>query len=278
MCHVSCVLCHVPCQEVGTNYQPTLRASLEAQGYEGQFLAKELGTEEGEATFWRRGVWRLLEARHLTFNQLLEGAVARAGLATALAAEVARDHVVLVTKLEHRATGRALTVANLHTIWDDFRQLDVAALHVAMAVRAVAGEGAVVVAGDYNSLPSMEPYLLATQGGLTPAQLEGLRGKGGGVLGEAGPLATCLAAEFTTPTLHLASAYKVVRGEEPRLTNFDDYDGSHPADWCLDYLLYSPAALAPTMVLDTVGVPEARIPDSTFPSDHLSIKAAFTFL
>ena len=33
------------------------------------------------------------------------------------------------------------------------------------------------------------------------------------------------------PSLSLESSYLTVKGSEPRLTNFDDYDGDHPADW-----------------------------------------------
>ena len=81
--------------------------------------------------------------------------------------------VVLVTRLEHVSTGHHVTVANLHTIWENFSQLDVASLHVALVLHLLQGEeGALLVTGDFNSLPEMEPYLLLTQGGLTEEQLQ----------------------------------------------------------------------------------------------------------
>ena len=43
-----------------------------------------------------------------------------------------------------------------------------------------------------------------------------------------------------------------VQGSEPRLTNYDDYDSHHPADWCLDYISYSRETLRPVAVLETV--------------------------
>jgi len=268
-------------QEVGRNYHPQLRDSLEAAGYEGQFLQKELGTEEGEATYWKKQDFQLLEARHLTFVQLLESALKRNGLDPDLAlSQCPRDHVLLVTRLKHRSTGKHLTVANIHTVWDNFAQLDVSSLHVALALRELGKEEeAVIFAGDFNSLPTMEPYLIASQDGLSEAELKDLEDKGSAGLGEAvGPIVGCLSNEYQQPGgPALGSAYLTVKGSEPLLTNYDDYDGNHPADWCLDYIWFSTNTLKPVAVLDTVGVPTGRLPDSTFPSDHLSIKASFTF-
>ena len=80
--HTLLLLCKITksyLQEVGSSYHPQLRDSLEAAGYEGQFLQKvmmmlvvtmqrdedvggdvvqELGTEEGGATYWRKQVQR----------------------------------------------------------------------------------------------------------------------------------------------------------------------------------------------------------------------------
>jgi len=200
----------------------------------------------------------LLEARHLTFGQLLESALKRNGIEPGLAAtHCPRDHVLLVTRLQHRTTGKQLTVANIHTVWDNFTQLDVSSLHVALALRELGEEETILFTGDFNSLPTMEPYLLASQGGLTEGQLKDLEGKGTAALGEAtGPLVDCLANEYQQPGGRtLGSAYLAVKGSEPRLTNFDDYDGEHPADWCLDYIWFSTSSLKPVAVLDTVGVP-----------------------
>ena len=81
--------------------------------------------------------------------------------------------VVLVTRLEHVSTGQHVTVANLHTIWENFSQLDVASLHVALVLHLLQEEeDALLLTGDFNSLPEMEPYLLLTQGGLTGEQLQ----------------------------------------------------------------------------------------------------------
>merc|ERR1719295_420063 len=126
----------------------------------------------------------------------------------------------------------------------------------------------------------MEPYLVASQDGLSEGQLKDLQSKGTAALGEAtGPLVDCLSKEYQQPGggRALGSAYLEVKGSEPRLTNYDDYDGNHPADWCLDYIWFSSDALKPVAVLDTVGVPPGRLPDSTFPSDHLSIRASYAF-
>ena len=104
-----------------------------------------------------------------------------------------------------------------------------------------------------------------SQGGLSEAQLKELETKGSADLGDGvGPLIGCLAKEYQQvhwyryrkknlqkqnflesksdllkykiqagawPSLSLESSYLTVKGSEPRLTNFDDYDGDHPADW-----------------------------------------------
>ena len=56
------------------------------------------------------------------------------------------------------------------------------------------------------------------------------------------------------------------------------YDGQHPADWTLDYIWYTADRLRADTVLDTMGVPETRIPNGLYPSDHLSLKTTFSFL
>ena len=56
------------------------------------------------------------------------------------------------------------------------------------------------------------------------------------------------------------------------------YDGHHPADWTLDYIWYTANRLRADTVLDTMGVPQTRIPSSLYPSDHLSLKTTFTFI
>ena len=41
----------------------------------------------------------------------------------------------------------------------------------------------------------------------------------------------------------LGSAYLTVKGSEPLLTNYDDYDGNHPADW-YDYFNFHNGLIA----------------------------------
>jgi len=267
-------------QEVGSNYHSLLQETLQSQGYCGEYLRKELDTEEGLATYWREETFSHIQSNRYSFNTMLESALIRVGKDPGLATDCSRDHVLLVITLQHRHTGHILTVANIHTVWDDFTQLDVSTLHVAMALRELAGiKGALVFAGDFNSVPDMEPYIMVTQGGLGDEQINGLERKGSVKLGEEGSLVTCLREEYrgVGESEKLASSYLKIQGEEPRLTNYDNYDGEHPADWCLDYIWYSPSSLQPMAVLQTVGIPQGWLPDKTLPSDHLSLRTTFIF-
>merc|ERR1712080_118273 len=102
-------------------------------------MGKELGTEEGLATYWRDDTFSHIQTHRHTFNNMLESALTRVGRDPGLATHCSRDHVFLVTRLQHRHTGHCVTVANIHTVWDNFTQLDVSTLHVAMALRELAG-------------------------------------------------------------------------------------------------------------------------------------------
>ena len=70
----------------------------------------------------------------------------------------------------------------------------------------------------------------------------------------------------------------MLQGSEPECTNYDDYDGCHPADWTLDYIWFTGHSLRADSVLDTMGRPETRIPSHLYPSDHISLKTTFTFI
>ena len=116
-------------QEVGVDYEPFLTAEMGHRGYTGVFCPKEMGTHEGLATFWKRDKFEMVEVRKLSYNSMLaEECVKREIDPEELRGE--RPHVFLVTKLLHLTTNKIITLGNIHTVWDNFSQLDVTTLQV----------------------------------------------------------------------------------------------------------------------------------------------------
>ena len=111
------------------DYEPFLTAEMGHRGYTGVFCPKEMGTNEGLATFWKRDKFEMVEVRKLSYNSMLaEECVKREIDPEELRGE--RPHVFLVTKLLHLTTNKIITLGNIHTVWDNFSQLDVTTLQV----------------------------------------------------------------------------------------------------------------------------------------------------
>ena len=116
-------------QEVGVDYEPFLTAEMGHKGYVGVFYPKEMGTMEGLATYWKKDKFELEEVHKLSYNAMLAEECAKREIDPAsLGCE--RPHVFLVTKLLHLSTNKIITLGNIHTVWDNFSQLDVTTLQV----------------------------------------------------------------------------------------------------------------------------------------------------
>jgi len=266
-------------QEVGEGYQPFLTTEMASRGYRGEYCRKTMGTQEGSATFFKKDEFEIVDVQKLSFNEMLEEAVEAANLDTSIAASCARDHIFISVKLKHLKTGKVLTVGNIHTIWDNFSQLDVTTLQVALALAKLsrfAEKNRYILAGDFNSRQNMAPYYLLLNGTLSESHRKELAAVAT-VKHEDKSLFELLEKCYQHKSGDLASSYLSLKGTEPDLTNYDDYDGQHPADWCLDYIWYTSNTLEANCVLDTIGTPSSRIPNDVFPSDHLSLKTTFSF-
>ena len=266
-------------QEVGEGYQPFLASEMADRGYMGEYCRKTMGTREGSATFFKRDEFEFFDVQKLSFNEMLKEAVETANLDSSLAASCARDHIFLIVQLKHLKTGKMLTIGNIHTIWDNFTQLDVTTLQVALALAKLARfaeDSTYIMAGDFNSRQNMAPYYLLLNGSLSESHKKELTAVATAKLDDKS-LFELLEDSYQHSSADLASSYLTVKGTEPDLTNYDDYDGKHPADWCLDYIWYTSNTLEANCVLDTIGTPSSRIPNEVFPSDHLSLKTTFSF-
>ena len=134
-----------------------------------------------------------------------------------------------------------------------------------------------IMAGDFNSRQNMAPYYLLHNGHLSSQLQKELVGVAS-ASHRGQSLYQLLSDCYEHDQADLTSSYLTVKGSEPELTNYDDYDGQHPADWTLDYIWYTADTLRADAVLDTMGVPHSRIPNELYPSDHLSLKTTFTFI
>jgi CCR4-NOT transcription complex subunit 6 len=199
-----------------------------------------------------------------------------------------RDHIAVVTLLEHRHSGSRLIIANAHLYWDhDFR--DVKIVQVGILVdelqrissdfaklpsRLNLGEGydkaptysnggkiPMIVCGDYNSLPDSGVYEYITKGSLAADHPDFM----GHIYGK-------YTSEGLSHRFPLKSAYSHI-GELPFTNYTPGFHGS------IDYLFYTTNSLSVTGLLGeldreymkrVVGFPNAHLP-----SDHVSVLAEF---
>lgn len=201
-----------------------------------------------------------------------------------------KDHIAVVTLLEHRASGARLIVANAHIFWDpEFR--DVKLVQVAMLMdelqkisndfaklpaRLNLAEGydaapaylngtkiPTIVCGDFNSIPESGVYEFLTRGALAPDHEDFMKHVYGNYT-----------TEGLSHRLALKSAYSHV-GELPFTNYVPGFKGP------IDYMYYTSTSLGVSGLL--AGVDEHYIssvvglPNCHLPSDHISILAEFKF-
>ena len=267
-------------QEVGEDYLPVLSLDLEERGYAGEFYKKTLGIKEGSATFYKKDEFEFVSVDKISFNEMLDEAVEAADLDKSVAVSCQRDQIFLVMKLKHLKTGKMVTVGNIHALWENFSQPDVTTLQVALALAKLvrlADACPYIMAGDFNSRPHMAPYALLKNGNLTDSHKNDLI-EAATITIDKKSLFELLDQFYVHSHTGLSSSYLTVLGSEPSLTSYDDYDGHHPSDFCLDYIWYGAHSLEVNCVLDTTIKPSSRIPNNVFPSDHLSLKSTFSFI
>ena len=267
-------------QEVGEDYISLLNDDLGQKGYTGQFFQKTLGTKEGLATFYKNTEFDCTAIEKISYNDMLAEALRDEDLDPVATPGTMRDHVFLVMKLKHLKTDMTVVVGNIHTIWEEFSQPDVTTLQAALALSRlvkIANGSPFIFAGDFNSSPDMPAYCLLANGELEEDQKRQLIEAATNNF-DGRSLFEVLEKSYSHSTPTLSSSYLKVRGEEPTLTCYDDYDGHHPSNDCLDYIWYTQDKLEANSVLDTTIKPSSRIPNSVFPSDHLSLKSTFSFI
>ncbi|KAK7107933.1 uncharacterized protein [Littorina saxatilis] len=274
-------------QEVGPAYfNTTLLPAMRSLGYDGLLKRRTSPHyDEGEATFYKTALFELEASKGVSLAEAALKEVELGGLTPEVGAAVKkyldRADVVLITRLRSKATGKVVTVGNIHTVWDNLRSPDVQCIQAACAIKEVVGmagsDGAHIICGDFNAEWSSPIYQLVLDGYLSDSSIATLQGVQRLELNDgAKSLVNHLWRAFQHTSSNLKSAYATVTKSEPEVTTFSpNLKGS------VDYVFYSAGSLAPTGVLKTIDRAvidtTSGLPTRDFPSDHLSVKAVMAF-
>lgn len=280
-------------QEVDPQYyRDILFPFMEEQGYQGVFLQKVLGIEEGVATFFKRGVFSLVEQKDVVLNSLFHNLINQDSLKEGdkkiLESYFKKGSVLLITKLKCVNTGKQVTVGNIHTWFGDWKHPDIITVQIALATQELSRythghDQSYLLCGDFNVTPEMPGYKLIERGYLEDEYKENMQFAQKLDLSFGSMSLTEALKKILTHDLSDAkSAYKEVLGTEPAFTNYETYVGKYDLFvYCLDYIWYSSKSISVLGVLKTVSEEQVKplvaLPNTVFPSDHVSVKAWFSF-
>lgn len=256
-------------------------------GYEGIFSPKsraktmsdwERTYVDGCAIFYRTDTFRLDEKHALIeFNQT---ALARPALRKhkdVYNRVLVKDNIAVVARLEHLRTRRTLLLANCHIHWDP-QYKDVKLLQAVMLAEEIERlaeklppSGALIVCGDFNSLPDSGVYEFLSNGGI--------QGKHPDFLSRCYEPYTSDGARHK---LNLRSAYSLLP-EETEISNGCTPFTNFTPNFCgtIDYIWYRPTTLSITGLLGSLSTEYTKhlvgLPTQHYPSDHVSLLAEFKF-
>lgn len=293
---------HIVClQEVGPDYfAHQLNPEMHSLGYYGTYMKKVRGVMEGEATFYKKNRFEMVEEKGVVFNELTAKACEKAKLSdearNSVLSYVNQDHLVLLTKLQDMKTKKRVSIGNTHLLFGDYKNIDVITLQAGLAINALEGfaggpEHAHILCGDFNQEPNMTGYQLMHDGKLDADGEQFIRQYPIKIGSQSKSLLDILPLCFKHNLPGLKSAYKTVAGQEVPFTNYDDYDGS---EWppkipnmdlycevTLDYQWFNSSALSCLGILQMINKdlikPLHACPNELFPSDHFPILARYDF-
>lgn len=275
-------------QEVGTAYFPTLQEALQSKGYSGLFQRREGEYhDEGEATFFRSSRFTLVESLSCSLGEITKQEVQfRAeGLddwaKQSITEAVSDPGVVLITRLRAE-DGACVTVANTHLVWKAEGKHDVHCVQVAQLISrliALAGgsDKPFILCGDFNSTPDTPVYQVTRDGYPSDSSLSHLQELKTikSPQGEELSMVNLWWDGFKHTANSLNSAYFTCLDHEPMSSVYPHNAAVLP----VDYIWYSDKGLQLDGVLSPVNeqVIRAGIPSKHLPSDHVSLKATFSF-
>lgn len=225
----------------------------------------------GNAVFYQAGKWEQLDAGHVAFAQLLSNQCHGNDLQRERYAE--GKQVAAWSRLQHKATRQVLVAVSVH-VCNNFQNPDTQVAQTNALLQHLRGQifqkgDALLIGGDFNSMPSSGVYQLLSTGALEARHPDA---------SVAGVLPLCSPQGFHTG-LELVSAYLAVNGSEPEFTTkAPDFSGT------IDYLWYLKGTLSPEQgtalkmpTAEEAGAEGGGVPNSEIPSDHVPLGVAFVF-
>lgn len=257
---------------------------MQSVGYKGYFFSKtrsktmsesESKKVDGCATFFRTSKFQLIQKQCLEYNTVCMGSDKYKKTKDLFNRFMNKDHIALITYLQHVESGEKVIFVNTHLHWDPAFN-DVKALQVGILLDELQGiakklnhtnniddikNTSVVICGDFNSTNDSAVYQLFSTGAVS--KHEDLEGRDYG--------------RFTDEGFHhsfkLKSAYDYVAHDFP-FTNF-----TPTFTKVIDYVWYSTPTL---QVKGLLGKPDddymshhVGIPNAHFPSDHIPLVTKF---
>jgi len=225
----------------------------------------------GNAVFFLEEKWQQLEVGRVAFAQLLSEQCRDNDAQRQRYAE--GRQVAAWIRLHHKASQQNLVAVSVH-VSNNYQNPDTQVAQVNAMLRHLhehvlqAGD-ALLIGGDFNSMPSSGVYQLLSTGALEAQHPDA---------SVADVPALCGGEGFRTG-LDLSSAYCAVNGSEPEFTTkAPDFAGT------IDYLWYSKGRLSPepgtalrTPTPEEGGAEGGGIPNSEIPSDHVPLGVALVF-
>jgi len=310
------IVCHQPdivcLQEVQSDhYEEFYQAEMLKAGYTGVYKTKTAAvytgssyTIDGCATFYRTDQFSLVKMYEVEFNKAamsLSEALSAANQKKAALNRLLKDNVALIVvlsslvmpELEDSGASRQLVcVANTHIHANpelkDVKLWQVHTLLKGLEKIAASADIPMIVTGDFNSTPGSAPHSLLANGRVDASHPE-LATDPLGILRPPSKLCHQLPLKSAYASMvnpGLAGGPEVAEPHarrleedthEPLFTNFgENFTGT------LDYIFYTANSLVPTELLELpekedVTVNGHGMPNSRWPSDHISLMAEFAF-
>lgn len=268
-------------------WQSLILPTLADAGYEGYFQPKSRARTmenhdavDGCAIVWRTARFQLVSqahTRYFDFRSIVMGREDLTAHPEAFNRLVNRDNIATAVLLRDVQFTNAphLLVANCHIHWDEDFQ-DVKLLQTQLMLegleRAMQGapewrDAALLMCGDFNSLPNSPVHRLVLNGSISVQDAHFPPNVTYGNYSDAGVL---------KHNFSLKSAYASVspNGAEPPYTNMTGvFSGT------LDYIFYDRSRLTPTAALQPVPPESVEIPlpNARSPSDHISLVAKLQY-
>lgn len=257
---------------------------MEAIGYKGYFFSKtrsktmseqESKKVDGCATFYRTSKFLLVQKQHMEYNTVCMGSDRYKKTKDLFNRFMNKDHIALITYLQHIETGEKIVVVNTHLHWDPAFN-DVKALQVGILLEELQvimkkflhtssmddiKNSSLIICGDFNSTKKSAVYQLFSTGAVS--NHEDLRGRDYG--------------RFTDEGFHhnfkLKSAYDHIASDFP----FSNFTPTFTNE--IDYIWYSTGTLQVKGLLGKADEEyfshQVGIPSAHFPSDHIPLVTKF---